>query len=197
MDSARTSAAAERYRRAALATLGASLAASSLAGAAEPTACGAALDVRFVESAPRDRFELVNGSGDGTVVSSVALELAGSVGELVFDTVDGGTGVEVFQPFRVESGAALLVASRPPEDGGERVELRFDGFVPGERFVFSIDVDDRLASSELGQIRVAGGEIEGARLTASFTAANGEQTSRTATFGADARAVVGGEPCDG
>lgn len=167
------------------------------AGLRADDACGLLLEARFVESAPRDRFELANRSSDGTRVLDAALELAGSVGELVFDTVDGGTGVEVFQPFRVEEGAALLVESTPPEDGGERVDLVFEGFGPGLRFVFSIDVDDRLARSELGQIRVAGSEIEGASLTVSVADADGAPRVRTATFGADARASVSGDGCDG
>ncbi|MFT5934807.1 MAG: hypothetical protein ACI9M6_001863, partial [Hydrogenophaga sp.] len=38
-------------------------------------------------------------------------------------------------------------------------------FESGQRFVFSIDVDDRLTASDLGQTRVAGAELKGALLT--------------------------------
>ena len=171
--------------------------ATGSAHATEPTDCGHTLDVRFIESAPRDRFEFVNRSGDATQVIDATVDLTGSAGELVFDTVDGGAGVEVFQPFRIEEGAALLVDSTLPEDGGERIALAFEAFGPGERFVFSIDVDDRLPSSELGQIRVAGSEITGASLTVSLASADGESISHTAVFDAEARATIAGSSCAG
>lgn len=168
---------------------------SSATGADGVSRCEPALDVRFVESAPRDRFEFVNRSDDATQVSDATIELAGSVGRLVFDTLDGGAGVEVFQPFRIDEGAELLIASTPPEDGGERITLTFEAFESGERFVFSIDVDDRLASSELGQIRVAGSEIAGALLSVSLTDADGVRRSVSATFDDDARASIAGNSC--
>jgi hypothetical protein len=57
---------------------------------------------------------------------------------------------------------------------------------PGGRAAFSIDVDDRLTASDLGQIRVTGGEMEGA--LALFEAVDGQIV--TAVFNADNRAQV-------
>ncbi len=51
------------------------------------------------------------------------------------------------------------------QDGSDRLELAFTRFESGQRFVFSIDVDDRLTASDLGQIRVSGPEMAGALLS--------------------------------
>jgi len=167
------------------------------ATAAGPTACVALLEVRFVESAPRDRFEFLVPPAGPATVESIRLDLAGSVGELVFDTEPGGDGVEVYQPFRVERGEAMLLGAAPLADGGRRVELDFTGFGAGERFTFSIDVDDRLAASELGQIRVSGSEIEGASLLAGLRDADGARTSVEGRFDASAAARLYPDDCAG
>lgn len=119
----------------------------------------------FVESAPRDRFEVSNDSSSGQRIQRLTLDLAGSAGRLIFDTVEGGAGIDVFQPFRVESGEARLSATPVVPDGSERLDLAFTRFESGQRFVFSIDADDRLTASDLGQTRVSGSELKGALLT--------------------------------
>lgn len=129
------------------------------------TACVHGVSLVFTEGAPRDRFEIRNDSSPGQRVQRLTLDLAGSAGRLIFDTVEGGTGVEVFQPFRVESGEARLSKTPVVQDGSDRLELNFAQFEPGQRFVFSIDVDDRLPASDLGQIRVSGSEMAGALLS--------------------------------
>jgi hypothetical protein len=128
-------------------------------------ACAHDVSLVFLESAPRDRFEIRNDSSLGQRVQRVTLDLAGSAGRLIFDTTEGGAGVNVFQPFRVESGDAQLDKTPVVQDGSERLDLVFTRFESGERFAFSIDVDDRLTSSDLGQIRIAGAELKGALLT--------------------------------
>ena len=148
------------------------------AGVAQAADCTGA-SLRFVESAPRDRFELVIGAD---ALQAVSVDLRGSKGRLIFDTASGGTGVEVFQPLRDEGG----VTAGDVADGAEmlRVVLK-DGQV-GARAAFSIDVDDRLTGSDLGQIRVTGGEMAGA--TALFELADGETVK--AVFDAENRAQV-------
>lgn len=143
-------------------------------------ACEHEVSLAFTESAPRDLFEIRNGASKGQSIQRVTLDLAGSAGRLVFDTVEGGTGVEVFQPFRVESGDAKLSESPAVQDGSERLELVFDRFDAGQRFRFSIDVDDRLTASDLGQIRVSGREMEGALLTVVFGAPGAPGVERMA-----------------
>jgi hypothetical protein len=131
-------------------------------------ACVQEVSMVFIESAPRDRFEIRNDSSTGQHIQRLTLDLSPSSGKLIFDTIEGGTGVEVFQPFRVETGEARLRGSPVIQDGSERLTLDFTRFEPGQRFVFSIDVDDQLSASELGQIRVSGREMEGALLNAVF-----------------------------
>lgn len=149
-----------------------------LSGGASAAECTGA-SLRFIESAPRDLFELTVGT---RALRAVSVDLRGSAGRLIFDTADGGTGVEVFQPLRDEGGSDVgdIV------DGAEviRVALR-DGAI-GTRAGFSIDVDDRLQSSDSGQIRVTDGEMAGA--TATFEAADG--TIISATFDAQNSAVA-------
>jgi hypothetical protein len=148
------------------------------AGAVQAADCAGA-SLRFVESAPRDRFELVVGAQN---LTAVRVDLRGSAGRLIFDTASGGTGVEVFQPLRDEGG----VTAEGVADGAQmlRVVLK-DGQV-GTRAAFSIDVDDRLTGSDLGQIRVTGGEMAGA--IAVFETADG--TQQQAVFDARNRAEV-------
>lgn len=136
-----------------------------LAGAAQAADCTGA-SLRFVESAPRDRFELVMGT---QALRAVTVDLRGSAGRLIFDTADGGTGVEVFQPLRDEGGTTAGDVA----DGAEVVTVALRDARAGGRAAFSIDVDDRMTSSDLGQIRVTGGEMEGA--TAIFETEDGTQ----------------------
>lgn len=149
-----------------------------LAGVAQAADCNGA-SLRFVESAPRDRFELVMGD---QVLKAVTVDLRGSAGRLIFDTASGGTGVEVFQPLRDEGGTS----ANDVADGAEVITVALREPKAGGRAAFSIDVDDRMTSSDLGQIRVTGGEMAGA--TAIFEAADGQKTS--AVFDSRNRAQV-------
>lgn len=144
-------------------------------GVAQAADCTGA-SLRFVESAPRDRFELVIGAD---ALQAVSVDLRGSQGRLIFDTASGGTGVEVFQPLRDEGGVTAGYGAEML-----RVVLK-DGQV-GARAAFSIDVDDRLAGSDLGQIRVTGGEMAGA--TALFELADGQTVK--AVFDTENRAQI-------
>lgn len=139
-------------------------AASPLLVAAQST-CTVDVSFAFTESAPRDRFEFRNESSAGQSIQRLRLALARSAGRLFFDTVQGGAGVDVFQPFQVDSGDARLAADPAVKDGDDRLELVFERFEPGQRFQFSIDVDDRLGDSDMGPTRVSGREMEGAVLT--------------------------------
>ena len=146
------------------------------------SSCGLDLRVRFVESAPRDRFTLENRSTPQWSVTSASLKLAPSAGRLIFDTEAGGTGVEAIADFREERSTAKLRRVSKLRDGGEEVTLDFSSFEAGEDFTFSIDVDDRLKQSELGQIRVRGGEIDGARVEFVLRAPGGVITAASAAF---------------
>ncbi|MEL6751603.1 MAG: aggregation factor core [Pseudomonadota bacterium] len=157
------------------------------------SSCGLSLSARFVEGAPKDRFVLDNRSEGRWSITSARLELAPSRGGLIFDTVSGGGGVEVFQPFEGAAGSANLRRVSRLEDGGDLVVLDFAHFEPGEDYAFTIDVDDTAKASALGQIRVAGGEIDGARLRFVLRAPAGEIVEAGTTFGADAKAALVGQ----
>lgn len=135
-----------------------------------PMAALADIDVRFFESAPKDRFVFDN-SGDCAVGPlEILVNLDGSKGALIFDTTNEGAGVEVFQPFEVAIGAENLISASPTTDGDQQLALQLRVLAPGGRFAFTIDVDDTLPASELGQIRVSGSEIAGAVVSINDTA---------------------------
>ena len=145
------------------------IAAASLSlfcAAAAQAECARALSVHFSESAPRDRFDIVH-TATGVVVTGLRIDLNGSAGSLIFDTAAGGTGVEVFQPFRPEGALEAIDVA----DGATDLALDISDMTAGQRAGFTIDVDDRRAVSDLGQIRVTGGEMAGARVV--FSLADG------------------------
>ena len=144
--------------------------------------CQAVLSAKFTESAPRDRFHFSNVSSDGWQVQSVMLQLAGSDGNLIFDTEEGGTGVEVFQKFREESQSATTAVVNEPADGDQSLTIEFSDFPAGANYTFSIDLDDQLKQSELGNIRVSGSEINGAVISVSFVSPDGKVESADGTF---------------
>lgn len=143
----------------------ASLGLSSQFALADGNSCHVDLNVKFVESAPRDRFVISNNSTRNVEIISASIDLSTSQGNLIFDTEDGGTGVEVFQKFRSETEQVKLVASPEVNDGDNQLDMSFEAFSKDEVYQFSIDVDDQNVQSDLGQIRVTGGELEGAEVT--------------------------------
>ena len=118
--------------------------------------------VRFIESAPKDRFVIEQAGGCESGPLDVVIDLAPA--GLIFDTTATGAGVEVFQPFEVAEGGDALEEAVAPTDGDQAVTLRLASLTDGGRFTFTVDVDDTNEASALGQIRVAGSEIAGAVL---------------------------------
>ncbi|MDW3224970.1 MAG: aggregation factor core [Paracoccaceae bacterium] len=128
--------------------------------------CMQALTVKFVESAPKDRFDIIH-TATGVFVTGLRIDLNGSAGNLVFDTAAGGDGVEVFQPFEPQGEMQHINVA----DGADQLAVSLNDMSNGQRAGFTIDVDDRQVQSDLGQIRVTGGEMEGAQVF--FTLADG------------------------
>jgi hypothetical protein len=126
--------------------------------AADAADCGVDLQVRFIEGAPVDRFVISNGSDRAYPLTEVAFDLTASKGRLIFDTQIGGSGVEVFQPF------VSSVANIDVRDGATGLRMPMDGLDARTDVSFTIDVDDQLTASELGQIRVSGSEMAGAQV---------------------------------
>ncbi len=116
------------------------------------------ITVRFVESAPKDRFVITS---EGCPLSNinVLIDLSGSAGALIFDVTAAGAGVEVFQPVEVQSG---YVTATPVVDGDQQLSFQIAELVVGDQVIISADLDDVLTDSALGQIRVAGSELDGA-----------------------------------
>ena len=91
-----------------------------------------------------------------------------TIGDVLFDTAPGGLGAFASSPLTIVSHEGFSVIAQAVADGSQRLVLRFSGFDPGERLVFTIDVDEQ---GFLGQNAVAeGNEFEGSRLYATFTA---------------------------
>ena len=66
-------------------------------------------------------------------------------GDVFFDLVDSGVGIPSSQPFRVVTEGAVgdvTLTSFQVFDGSTQVVLNFEGFEAGEKFVFSLDVDE-------------------------------------------------------
>ena len=132
------------------------------------------LEVRFIEGAPVDRFTFTPSADCPIGPATLVVDLTASQGKLIFATTERGAGVEVYQPFRLTSGADQVVALPDGSDGARGVSLDLASLSSG--LSFTIDVDDTLGQSET---RVSGSEItdaqvhlviDGTRYSASFDA---------------------------
>jgi len=125
------------------------------------------LDVSFNESAPKDWFEFTNNGSCAIESLEVQIDLSNSAGKLIFDTTATGEGVEVFQPFEVRSGDISLIDQKAVSDGDRSLLILIKNLGAGEAASFTIDVDDTLTNSDLGNIRVSDAEIFGGEITMS------------------------------
>ncbi len=157
--------------------------------------CGLSIDIAFREGAPRDRFEFINASTKKWRIDAISLRLEDTVGKLIFDTEAGGKGVDVFQLFEVESGSAEMDTAVIPDDGGNSLDLTFSRFTAGDSFTFSIDVDDQLSASELGQIRVSDSEMAGGIVVMSLRDESGDPHVLELVFDDQSRSGVSGPAC--
>jgi len=121
-----------------------------------------------------DTFELTfQGGAPGTqltrlVINTDKLGDGLSIGDCFFDTEPGGLGAFGYGPFAVISASGIDNFRVSVSDGGTELVLEFTGFEAGDRFIFTIDVDEM---GFLGPNAVAeGNEFEGSRLTAYFVA---------------------------
>ncbi len=122
------------------------------------------IQVAFIESAPKDRFVLINTGACALTDQSITLDLSTSKAGLIFDITSEGAGVDVFQPFELVRGADLVPIAPDVTDGMRSVTLSVPNFPAGAEIAFTVDVDDTLTTSDLGQIRISGSEIAGASL---------------------------------
>lgn len=147
--------------------------------------------INFVESAPKDRFVIKN---DGECIYEnliVEIDLTDSAGRLIFDTTATGAGFEVFQPFEVREGEVDLLSANQVKDGERMLSVEIKVLSPDASVSFTIDVDDTLAKSELGNIRVSGSEIADGQVNVTY----GDAPVSSALFSNKSVAVVLAPKC--
>ena len=116
-----------------------------------------------------------------------------SIGDLIFDTANGGRGKAGWHPFKVSkidsiTGARVDVTG-DVADGTTELVVRLNNFKAGDLLEFSIDMDEVLRMhADLDRFNAAldvissGQEMEDAIFTASFTASHYEATTSEALF---------------
>lgn len=125
----------------------------------------ASVEIKFLEGAPKDRFVVLN-TGDCDLSSfTLEFDLSETQGGLIFDTTADGAGVEVFQPFETQASGVTLVSADAVIDGDKSLTIRVDSLPAQDQLSFTIDVDDTLTNSALGQIRVADSEMRNGSIT--------------------------------
>lgn len=125
----------------------------------------AAIEIKFLEGAPKDRFVVLNNGTCDLSNFTLAFDLTNTRGELIFDTTADGAGVEVFQPFETQEKGIGLVNAATVVDGDKALSIHIESLPAKNEFSFTIDVDDTLANSDLGQIRVTDAEMQNGRIT--------------------------------
>ncbi len=146
--------------------------------------------VYFEDSSPNDHvgnvFEITfNGGAAGTQLTELRINTDKSgdglgMGDTFFDTAAGGLGAFGSSPFAVVSQNGIDSVTAEVVDGGTQLVLKFTGFDAGEKFVFSIDVDEQgfLEPNAVAE----GAEFEGSQLSADFTAPHYLQTTGSDIF---------------
>ncbi|KIN61320.1 putative aggregation factor core [Sulfitobacter noctilucae] len=119
------------------------------------------ITVQFDEGAPKDRFTLTNAGACTLPAVTVTLDIGMAPAGLIFDVTGTGAGVQVFQPFDLVQGAALLGSAPVVRDGDSVIELPLTGLDVGESVAFTIDVDD---TGTHRQTVVSGSEMSGAEV---------------------------------
>jgi hypothetical protein len=151
------------------------------------TLAQADISARFIEGAPKDRFEITSTSECLKGPLTVTINLDGSAGGLIFDTTAAGAGVEVFQPFELTSGGALVEQAPKVMDGDKALSIGLSALPKGQTVAFTLDVDD---TGGVREITMNGAEIAGASI---MLLVGGE--SKQAMFGSDAKATLSNSGC--
>ncbi len=148
--------------------------------------------VNFVESAPKDRFVITNNGNCEYSLLTMEIDLRNSAGRLIFDTTAAGAGVEVFQPFEVSQGQVRLLFADQVTDGDQMLSVEIKALLPNTSASFTIDLDDTLTESELGNIRISASEIMDGKVNVSY----GTQPALSANFSSKSIAVVPAPECE-
>ena len=176
-------------------TSAASVLAAGLIAAPKPAAaCGPEVVVQFIDAGP-DMFIIDNKSSEAWTLLSLEFRSANSVGRVVFDTDFGGQGSSEPYQFEAVEGDVGLMKEPVVADGAEALDLHFSNFTAGRQFIFTIDLDDRLADSVMGQAHVTGEEIAGAEVSGLFTHPRIGKGTAKGVFGTDGKAHLRGATC--
>lgn len=122
------------------------------------------LNVQFEESAPKDRFIIVNQTQCTLDDMRLVIDLENSAAGLLFDTQSGGAGVNVYQPLEIAVGAEWVQSANAVGDGARELNLAISQFPNQGRIVITIDVDDTKPSGPLGTQMISNSEIAGAEV---------------------------------
>lgn len=144
------------------------------------------IQVDFIEGAPKDKFMFRNTGKCNLKNLTLTLDLSKSKGGLIFDTTATGKDVEVFQPFEVTKGDLVLDGSNKVEDGDRQLSIAIKGISSKDSVSFTIDVDDTLDNSSLGNIRVTDHEISNATISANL---QGQKLTKS-IFNAQGQAII-------
>jgi serine-aspartate repeat-containing protein C/D/E len=106
------------------------------------------------------------GGADGSELKSLTIDLKNTF----FNTENASPGVYGYFPLAIISHTGFEVTSSSIVNGGTQLVLKFSGFGASDRLVFSVDVDEN--GNEEPNAVVEGAELEGATMTAAFTAAH-------------------------
>lgn len=145
------------------------------------------ISVRFIEGAPKDRFEITNLATCAVVRTDLVIDLSTSAAGLIFDTTSTGAGVDVFQPFELVAGADALASQPKVIDGDKQVKLPISRLAPKAVLAFTIDVDNTMTSRG---IMVSGSQIEGVSVRVSAAG-----TTTTGRFSQQGNALIQTPPC--
>ena len=133
-----------------------------------------------------DRIEITfDGGAAGTQLTRLVIDTDKysdglTIGDVFFDTAAGGGGAFGYSPFSIVDQTGIDSVQVSVVDGGTQLVLDFTGFDAGEKFVFTIDVDEQ---GFIGANAVAeGNEFEGSRMTATFAAPHYYEASGTDMF---------------
>lgn len=151
------------------------------------SSAAADVQVQFTEGAPKDRFTISNTGACALGPVDVTIDLSGSNAGLVFDVTGRGAGVEVFQPFELTSGSALLSSYSEVLDGDNSITLSLIDLPADQSLVFTIDVDDTLGAV---QTTVSRSEISGAGIRV-----KSQMAEVTGTFDASSVATAPYQAC--
>ena len=156
-------------------------------------ACGPRIWVEYTDDDP-DYFIVKNRSAEGWSLVMVAIDLAPSSGNLVFDTDEGGPGVGGASPFSPGSISAVrLIGTIPAQDGGRTIGLHFANFTEGRNYTFHVDLD--AIPSGAGRTWVLPADMTGARVLATFKGPSGQTDKVDAIFDERAEADSGAGGC--